>query len=68
MRIFSGAAIAAALVYLSGCSIYLHDDALQKKTGTILSTYKAADIPGAMTAPMSAQPLQSGRRQRRLYL
>jgi hypothetical protein len=55
MRTFSGAASAAALVYLSGCSVYLHDDALQKKTGTILSTYKAADISGAMKASLDAQ-------------
>jgi hypothetical protein len=50
------AGLVACLAMLTGgCSIYLHDDALQKQTDSLLSTYKAADVPGGIRNTLAAQ-------------
>lgn len=43
------------MLFLAGCGVYLHDDNLQKQTDTVLSTYKSADIVGAMKSALDAQ-------------
>jgi hypothetical protein len=48
-------AVACCALWLPGCSIYLHDDGLEKKTGSVLSTYKAANVPAAIKATLDAQ-------------
>jgi hypothetical protein len=40
---------------MAGCGVYLHDDNLQKQTDTVLSTYKGADVVGAMRSALDAQ-------------
>lgn len=40
---------------LTGCGVYLHDDDLQKQTDIALSTYKTADIVGAMKSALDVQ-------------
>jgi hypothetical protein len=44
-----------AVVLLSGCQVYLHDEGLQKQTAAALAAYKEADVPGAMKATIAAQ-------------
>jgi hypothetical protein len=43
------------MLLVAGCSVYLHDDNLQKQTDAVLSTYKGADIVGAMRSALDAQ-------------
>jgi hypothetical protein len=51
----SPVAVCFSLLALSGCSVYLHDDNLQKQTDAALASYKAADVTGALKATIDAQ-------------
>ncbi len=44
-----------ACAFFGGCGTYLHDDALQKKTDNVVSTYKSADIKDALASSVAAQ-------------
>jgi trimeric autotransporter adhesin len=44
-----------ACAFFGGCGTYLHDDALQKRTDNVVSTYKAVDIKDALASAVAAQ-------------
>ncbi len=54
-RVVLAATVACIVLCLTGCSIYLHDDGLQKKTGNALSIYKAANVSASIKAALDAQ-------------
>jgi hypothetical protein len=54
-RCMFSAVVLCVATAVGGCSIYLHDDALQKQTDNLLSTYKALDVPGALKNTLTAQ-------------
>lgn len=41
--------------FFGGCGTYLHDDALQKKTDSVVTVYKAADVKDAVASAIAAQ-------------
>jgi hypothetical protein len=44
-----------AVAALSGCSVYLHDERLQKQTTAAIAAYKAANVSEAIKATIDAQ-------------
>lgn len=48
-------ALVASLIIVSGCSVYLHDDNVQRQTADALATYTSADIPAAISAIIASQ-------------
>jgi hypothetical protein len=41
--------------FFGGCGTYLHDDALQKRTDSVVAAYKAADVTDAVASTVAAQ-------------
>ena len=47
--------VVALCVFFGGCGTYFHDDALQTKTDSVISSYKTADVQDAVASAVAAQ-------------